>query len=530
MGSTRAEVREQGRSVPRQLAPVLWRVGILVPVMAAVCVVGAWTSSVAMERLADGVEPIARLHHQVRLDAVEVESAVSAWGRTGEIEWRTAFAGAAAELTSDVERLRRLLAHHTLNGEVAGVVEKELRAVELWMDGYARPRIAARGGIETYDAPRFERGEAMLASYRETTAVTEQALSRERSRISEMAATRVQITMVAAFVFMVVAGITIVRARRRLLDDLSSPLLDLADVVTRMTRQDGAARADVGRGPREVRAIARALNEFAEAQTRARAVETQIHEELRVLDNAKDDFVSNVSHELRTPLTTIAGYLEILGEDWEGRLDPPQERMLDATRRNVARLKALIDDLLTLSRAEQRTADLQPTELATLVAEAVSDVRMTAARRGIAVTVNLTDGALPVLADRALLQRAIVNVLTNAVKFSQDGGRVDVDLGSGPRWVEVAVRDRGIGIPQHELDRIGTRFFRASNAQDNEIPGTGLGLRIMHTIVEAHHGEVLIESTEGVGTSVTIRLPARVVPRPDDGRTETSEFVGSPRG
>ena len=107
-------------------------------------------------------------------------------------------------------------------------------------------------------------------------------------------------------------------------------------------------------GPKEVRAVARALNDFADAQTRARAVEGRIQRELRTLDTAKDDFVSNVSHELRTPLTTISGYLELVAEEFEDQMEPRHERMLEATRRNVARLKLLIDDLLTLSQAEGR--------------------------------------------------------------------------------------------------------------------------------------------------------------------------------
>jgi signal transduction histidine kinase len=297
--------------------------------------------------------------------------------------------------------------------------------------------------------------------------------------------------------------------------ELSEPLLALETVVQRMANQEPDVRAEE-RGPKEVRAVASALNDFADAQGRAQAVEGRIQSELRSLDTARDDFVSNVSHELRTPLTTISGYLELVAEEFEDRMEPRHERMLEATRRNVARLKALIDDLLALSRAEGRGSEMEPVDLALLVREAVTDVRITAARRGIHVTVAAPDRVVPVLADRAMLHRAFLNVLTNAVKFSHDRGDVAVVMTVRAREVEVSVTDHGIGIPAAELDRLGTRFFRASNAVTNEIAGTGLGLRIMQTIVDRHSGEVVIESREGEGTTVVVslRLHGEGVPPP----------------
>ena len=241
-------------------------------------------------------------------------------------------------------------------------------------------------------------------------------------------------------------------------------------------------------------------------RTRARAVEGRIQDELHVLDSAKDDFVSNVSHELRTPLTTISGYLEMVADEFQGHLEPRHDRMLEATRRNVTRLRALIDDLLALSKAEQRAGDLEPGDVTAMVMDAVTDVRMTAARRGIAVEVTGSDEPLLVVSDRAMLYRAFLNILTNAVKFSHDNASVEVSVKRIRNRVEVSVRDHGIGIPKSELDRLGTRFFRASNAMTNEIAGTGLGLRIVQTIIDRHAGDVIIESAEGEGTTVFVRL------------------------
>jgi signal transduction histidine kinase len=108
-----------------------------------------------------------------------------------------------------------------------------------------------------------------------------------------------------------------------------------------------------------------------------------------------------------------------------------------------------------------------------------------------------------------MLHRALLNVVGNAVKFSPEEGVVDVSVAAHDGIVLVVVRDRGIGIPEGELDKLGTRFFRASNAVAHEISGAGLGMRIVQTVVDKHAGEVLVESAEGVGTSVTIRLPER---------------------
>ncbi len=148
------------------------------------------------------------------------------------------------------------------------------------------------------------------------------------------------------------------------------------------------------------------------------------------------------------------------------------------------------------------------------MADVVADVRMSAARRGVTVDMATSDEPVLVVCDRPMLYRAFLNVLSNAVKFSHDDGVVEVGVRRVVDRVEIAVRDHGIGIPSDDLDRLGTRFFRAANATSNEIAGTGLGLRIVQTIVDKHAGDVVIESAEGEGTTVFVRLP-RQPPRGD---------------
>ena len=270
---------------------------------------------------------------------------------------------------------------------------------------------------------------------------------------------------------------------------------------------DGHGVRAVAEGPREVREVAGALNNLADAQARARQVEDRIQQEQRTLDVAQDDFVSNVSHELRTPLTTISGYLELVADEFEETMAPHHLRMLTATRRNVARLQLLVDDLLTLSKAEASATSLEAVDLATVIRPVVTDVQLGATRRGIALDVALPDEELLVLGDRVMLHRALLNLVSNAVKFSRSDGVVEVELTRDDREAVLAVRDHGIGIPQEEIDLLGTRFFRASNAVSKDIGGSGLGLRIVQTILEKHAGSMMVESKVGEGTTVTIRLP-----------------------
>ena len=270
---------------------------------------------------------------------------------------------------------------------------------------------------------------------------------------------------------------------------------------------DPDARATVA-GAWEIRQVASALNAAADENERAREVEDLVRGDLRSLDRAKDDFVSNVSHELRTPLTTVAGYLELVGEEFDGRMEPRHRRMFEASERNVKRLGALIEDLLTLSRAEGRATDLEEVDVRHLLEDVAADVGITAARRGVAVAVDAPAGLL-VLADRAQLSRALLNLASNAVKFSAEGGGVQLAARRLGTHVEVRVVDDGIGIPADELDRVGSRFYRASNAVRSQVSGTGLGLRIVQTIVANHQGSLRLDSVEGEGTTVVVLLPFR---------------------
>src|SRR3712207_4776873 len=235
--------------------------------------------------------------------------------------------------------------------------------------------------------------------------------------------------------------------------------------------------------------------------------------EARATERMKDQFVSLISHELRTPLTSILGYLELVLEDEEQPLTDEQRSYLTTVERNADRLLRLVGDLLFTAQVDAGRFTLQPhdVDLAAVVRAAEETARVTAATSGVEVAVELPDEALVVPGDAVRLGQACDNLVSNAVKFTPSGGRVTLAL--RPAWrdgepvAELSVSDTGIGIPGGEQAKLFQRFFRASTAQRNAVPGVGLGLAITKAITTAHGGTLDVVSAEGEGTTFTLTLP-----------------------
>jgi signal transduction histidine kinase len=244
-------------------------------------------------------------------------------------------------------------------------------------------------------------------------------------------------------------------------------------------------------------------------QTRLDEREHSLVSRMRELDSVQTDFMSTVSHELRTPLTSIAGYVELLLDAEAGQLTPTQTRMVEVVGRNTRRLRELIEDILILAKIESCgfRGDTGTVDLATLVDGAVTAVTPAASKRSVTLRSEV-NGPLPLSADPAQIDRVLGNVLTNAVKFTPPEGTVTLTGRRDGDQVVLTVADTGMGIPRAEQDALFARFFRASNAVEQAVPGTGLGLAIVRTIIDNHGGRIDIDSTEQVGTTVTIRLPA----------------------
>jgi PAS domain S-box-containing protein len=234
-------------------------------------------------------------------------------------------------------------------------------------------------------------------------------------------------------------------------------------------------------------------------------------EALRVSDQLKSDFVSSVSHELRTPLTAILGYLSILTEGAvEGE---EQQEFLGIIDANARRLLSLINDLLTLAGLESGRMIMraEPVDLREVVAEHARDHDPALRGKRLRLALDLPAAPVGVRVDRERFGQVLANLLSNAVKFTPESGLVTVQVSANDGSASVSVRDTGIGIPADEADRLFDRFFRARNATDRAIPGTGLGLAISKAIVDAHRGDIAVDTALERGTAVTVTLP-RVAP------------------
>jgi len=261
----------------------------------------------------------------------------------------------------------------------------------------------------------------------------------------------------------------------------------------------------------EIEAVESLAGDIGRALEHARLYEREhrLVAELKALDRAKASFLASASHDLRTPLTSIIGYVELLSDDEAGPVRPAQARMLDGVDRNARRLKTMVEDMLTTSRIELGafTARLHPLDLAGLVPAAADVIRPSVAKGGLTFEVSCPDHEVLVDGDPEQLDRLLVNLLSNAVKYTPKGGSVAVTLDSAGDSAVLAVADTGIGIPEQDQGSLSNRFFRASNAVETAIPGSGLGLSIVRAIVTNHHGDLSFESVQDRGTTVTVRIP-----------------------
>jgi PAS domain S-box-containing protein len=237
---------------------------------------------------------------------------------------------------------------------------------------------------------------------------------------------------------------------------------------------------------------------------------------LEEADRVKDEVVSTISHELRTPIASIRGYVELLADRELGELTDRQADAVSRVLRNTDRLSALVGDLLDLDRAQSGSLPLsrRATDLARVTRDAWDAIEQLARGRELALSLQ-ADDEVPVLGDPDALERVVLNLGSNAVKFTGDGGSVTVWVGrSGDRAV-LRVSDSGMGISSDEQPHIRNRFFRSTEAYRHAIPGTGLGLSIVDAIVSGHDGRLEFDSSPGRGTTVTVSLP--IAPGSPDG-------------
>ena len=232
---------------------------------------------------------------------------------------------------------------------------------------------------------------------------------------------------------------------------------------------------------------------------------TQAHEVSRL----KDEFVGLISHELRTPLSSILGYLELMRDDDVNPLSGEQQQYLGVAERNAHRLLRLVGDLLFTAQVGSSTFSLDTSliEVRPIVNSSAESAKPNAEGAGVTLSVTMPKVPILILGDAQRLGQAVDNLISNAIKFTPRGGKVSVDVASVDGKAVITITDTGMGIPDDELDQLFARFFRASTATRNAVPGVGLGLSITKAIVVAHHGELDVTSEVGVGTSFILRVP-----------------------
>jgi signal transduction histidine kinase len=295
--------------------------------------------------------------------------------------------------------------------------------------------------------------------------------------------------------------------------DSTEPAILMEDRILAPIRLDGRAIGllDVqGKGkPRFDQEHAHFASRLADHA--AIAIENaRLYERIRGANRAKSEFVSFVTHELRTPLTSIRGYASLLGNERVGSLSPRQKEFAQAIHRNVDRMKVLISDLQDIAKIEagQLRLEKKAVSLTDALREAFQTARDEIGDRSHSVRSDIPDDLPAVLADPTYLTQILVNLLSNACKYTPESGDIRVRARSADGTVRCTVMDNGIGISPEDQAQLFTKFFRSESPAVREMPGTGLGLSIVKKLVEMHGGETKVESQLGRGTAVTFTVPA----------------------
>lgn len=277
----------------------------------------------------------------------------------------------------------------------------------------------------------------------------------------------------------------------------------LANVLHRTRRREFVAF-------RQLEAANAALETEIEARRRDQETLVAAKEQSEEANQAKSIFLSSMSHELRTPLMSISGYTELLKEEIAGPLSAEQRRFLDTIERSGNHLLDLIVDLLDVSKIDAGAVELDVKEVSidSLLEGARAMMREQAQKKDLIVSI-CGDKGLSALADERRCRQILLNLLTNAVKFTPAGGRVELGAGrNGDSFVKITVRDTGPGIEASEQDKIFSEFYLADRHRDTALGGSGIGLALARRLVELHGGEIGVESEVGMGSLFWFELPA----------------------
>jgi signal transduction histidine kinase len=233
------------------------------------------------------------------------------------------------------------------------------------------------------------------------------------------------------------------------------------------------------------------------------------NEELKRLDKLKNDFLSNVSHELKTPMISVMGYLGMILKEKVGALTEQQKKFLEMSYKNLLKLEKQIDNLLDLAELGIQKNDwtFEPINLAKVVEFSCSTVEPLAQEHQIKLEVQLPRDPILVSGVEDKLNQLFDNLLTNAIKYNRQGGKIGVTLSQDAQFAFTRIEDTGIGISHQSLKEVFTRHFQEKRRPLGDVKGLGIGLSLVQEIVKLHEGEVHLESEVGKGSTFVVKLP-----------------------
>ncbi|MBW8771209.1 MAG: HAMP domain-containing histidine kinase [Gemmatimonadetes bacterium] len=314
---------------------------------------------------------------------------------------------------------------------------------------------------------------------------------------------------------------------------VTRPLREVTEAASDLAQGDYTRRVDVHGGGREVGRLASMFNAMAAATGDAHAILAERNAELQRANAAKAQFLAMMSHELRTPLNAIGGFTELMELGLRGPVTPEQVEDLGRIRRNKDLLVAIITDILDFSRTDAGalTVEMEPVAVAPLLTDVVDSVRNQMAAKGVQLEVRPVPADAVVRGDRKKIAQVLLNLLSNAMKFTEPGGEVDILTVVDEGAVRIDVRDTGSGISTAQLETIFEPFVQVDASLTRRAGGTGLGLAIARQLTRAMGGTVTVRSQLGAGSTFSLTLPRAellpVISPPEDRRTprEASQVV-----
>ncbi len=404
---------------------------------------------------------------------------------------------AIAKQIAEVDQIADSLEHYELTTAAVGV-RKAISQIANW--GPVEYQAAFSGKVSradtistTYIVPALDSADVGVRSAEsQLRTQTSQRLVQSAASIHQ-AQVWGQVGMVLALIIAAVIAVWLMRSILKPVFALEAGMQAVADgQLDYKLRYDTTKQHEFGR-------LARSFQDMAS--------------QLGELDKLKAEFVSVASHELKTPINVIIGYLQLLEDGVYGALPAKQVEVLKTVENQVRSLQRLVTQLLDISRFEAGGGRVEPrpVHLSNLLDELERAFHVLALQRGVHFTIERR-GELPdeVVWDIDRVNEVLGNLLSNAFKFTDKGGRVELSVAPVNHSVQIAVRDTGVGIPPEQLPRIFEKFYQADNQRSASAAGSGLGLAIAKQIVEAHGGTITCDSTLGVGTTFTLTLPIQV--------------------